>query len=179
MEIVRLLTSDDSWDKFEKEWANQCEEVGDAFDSYGAGPVSVTRQLAQNGSQTEWAIALFDAKNNRSVACACAILATQKGYTGKVLRIREVIVCPLLDYGSLPETEYVDTLIGLLNGAVKLSESSLKAKHIKLHLRSPSDAIFFRAVGKSLDSQGVFAATESHGAWLSFTKQSSAPLRAV
>jgi hypothetical protein len=88
-------------------------------------------------------------------------------------------VCPLLDYGNLPETQYGETLIDLLFGAVKLSESDLVAKHIKMHLRSPADSRFFAAVGKSLDSRGVFAATEAHGAWLSFTKKSPAALKAV
>ena len=105
------------------------------------------------------------------------IRANQKGYNGYVLRVREVTVCPLLDYGELDEKSYVDTLIGILNGAIKLSESDLVADHIKLHLRSPTDAVFFRAFGNTLDSKGVFAATEAHGAWLTISKASA--LRAV
>lgn len=179
MEIRRLRSSDKSWSQFQDDWSAQCDEVGDDFGSYGAAPISMIRQSAENDSDSEWAIGLYDKNRKKFFASACAILATQKGYTGKVLRIREVVVCPLLDYGNLPETEYVDTLIHLLNGAVKLSESGLKAKHIKMHLRSPADAVFFRAVGTSLDSKGVFAATEAHGAWLSFTKKSAAALKVV
>lgn len=179
MEVRRLRSADKSWSQFQDDWSAQCDEVGDDFDSYGAAPISMIRQFAENDSESEWAIGLYDKSRKKFFASSCAILTTQKGFTGKVLRIREVVVCPLLDYGNLPETEYVDTLIHLLNGAVKLSESGLRAKHIKMHLRSPADAVFFRAVGTSLDSKGVFAATEAHGAWLSFTKKSAAALKVV
>jgi hypothetical protein len=179
MEIRRLRAGDKSWGQFQDDWSAQCDDVGDDFGSYGAAPISMIRQFAENDSESEWAIGLFDKNRRQFLASACAILTTQKGFTGKVLRIREVVVCPLLDFGKLSESEYVDTLIHLLNGAVKLSESGLKAKHIKMHLRSPADAVFFRAVGTSLDSKGVFAATEAHGAWLSFTKKSAAVLKAV
>jgi hypothetical protein len=179
MEIRRLLSTDSSWTQFEKDWSAQCEEVGDDFESYGAAPISMVRKFAESDSETEWAVGLYDKNSKKYYASACAILAAQKGYTGKVLRIREVVVCPLLDYGKLPENEYVDTLIHLLNGAVKLSVTQLKARHIKMHLRSPADAVFFRAVGATLDSKGVFAATEAHGAWLSFTKKSAAALKVV
>src|SRR5690606_13822870 len=105
------------------------------------------------------------------------IRTRQKPFDGEVLRIREVTDCPLLDYGILDENAYVDTLIAILNGALKLSESDLMAEHIKLHLRSPADAVFFRAFGNTLDSKGVFASTEAHGAWLTISKAS--PLRLV
>jgi hypothetical protein len=179
MEIRRLRSADSSWDNFKADWSTQCQIVGDNFQSYGAAPISMIRECAEKDSETEWAIGLYDKKQKQFFAAACAILATQKPYIGKVLRIREVVVCPLLDYGELSETQYGETLIDLLFGAVKLSESELVAKHIKMHLRSPADSRFFAAVGKSLDSKGVFAATEAHGAWLSFTKKSAAALKAV
>jgi hypothetical protein len=179
MEMRRLLTGDASWNSLETDWSKQCSEVGDVFESYGAATLSMVRKFAETDSNNEWALGLYDKTSKRYYASACAILATQKGYSGRVLRIREVVVCPLLDYGNLPETAYVDTLIHLLNGAVGLSETSLKARHIKIHLRSPADAVFFRAIGTALDSKSVFAATEAHGAWLSFTKKNAAALKAV
>jgi hypothetical protein len=179
MEIRRLSTSDRSWSQFEKDWSSQCEEVGDEFDSYGVAPISMIRKFAEIESESEWAIGLYDKKSKKFYASACAILTSQKGYIGKVLRIREVVPCPLLDYGTLPEKEYRNTLIQLLNGAVKLSESDLKAKHIKMHLRSPADVAFFSAVGIALDSKGVFAATDTHGAWLSFSIKNATNLKVV
>jgi hypothetical protein len=168
MEISRLLLSDGTWSEFEVDWRSQCNDVDDDFDFYAPAPLSVIREFAEKESDKEWAVAIMN--DGRYTAAACAIKALQKGFDGPVLRVREVTVCPLLDYGNLDENAYVDTLIGILNGAIKLSESGLVAKHIKLHLRSPADAVFFRAFGNTLDSKGVFAATEAHGAWLTISK---------
>lgn len=170
MQVIRLRTCDDSLAKFEEEWSDQCNQVEDCYTSYATAPLSVIRAMAEEDNDKEWAIGIEH--DGRFMAAACAIRAAQKGYSGHVLRIREVTVCPLLDYGKLDENAYSGTLIGILNGALKLSESDLKADHIKLHLRSPADSVFFRAFGNTLDSKGVFAATEAHGAWLTVSKAS-------
>lgn len=175
MEIVRLQTSDGSLAHFEKDWAEQCAAVGDEVETFGVATLAPIRGFAEANSDNQWAIAIKD--GGRFMAAACAIRAMQKPFNGWVLRIREVTVCPLLDYGNLDENAYVDTLIAILNGALKLSESDLVAEHIKLHLRSPADAVFFRAFGNTLDSKGVFAATEAHGAWLTISK--ATPLQIV
>ncbi len=168
MEISRLLVEDGTWSHFEEDWKGQCEEVEDDFDCYAPAPLSVIREFATKVSDKDWAVAI--SHGGRFMAVACAIKTIQKGFNGTVLRIREVTVCPLLDYGNLDENAYIDTLIGILNGAINLSESHLVANHIKLHLRSPADAVFFRAFGNTLDSRGVFAASEAHGAWLTISK---------
>ncbi|MEA1619189.1 hypothetical protein SOQ14_09690 [Erythrobacter sp. T5W1-R] len=168
MEISRLLLGDGTWSQFESDWRVQCETVDDDFDCYAPAPLSVIRDFASRESDKDWAVAV--SHGDRFMAAACAIRTLQKGFDGPVLRIREVTVCPLLDYGNLDENAYVDTLIGILNGAINLSESGLEAQHIKLHLRSPADAVFFRAFGMTLDSKRVFAATEAHGAWLTISK---------
>lgn len=171
MEIIRLQACDATLEQFEADWAAQCETISEDFDSYAPSSLPVIRDFAKRDAANEWAVAIRD--GDRIMAVAYAIRTMQKPFTGYVLRIREVTVCPLLDYGELPENAYVDTLIAILNGAIKLSESSLRALHIKLHLRSPADAVFFRAFGNTLDSKGVFAATEAHGAWLTITKATS------
>lgn len=175
MELVRLLASDGSLELFDADWKAQCTRVDEDCDSFGEATASVIRDLARKEGDKEWAVAIKN--DDHFMAAACAIRTMQKPFTGWVLRIREVTVCPLLDYGNFDENAYVDTLIAILNGALKLSESNLPADHIKLHLRSPADAVFFRAFGNTLDSKGVFAATEAHGAWLTISK--AAPLQLV
>ena len=174
MDVIRLSTASGTLAEFDADWAAQCEEVGEEFESYGEATLAPIRTFAEVNNSKEWAIAIKD--GDRFMAAACAIRTRQKPFDGWVLRIREVTVCPLLDYGNLDENSYVDTLIEILNGALKLSESDLKAEHIKLHLRSPADAVFFRAFGNTLDSKGVFAATEAHGAWLTISKAAPLPL---
>lgn len=173
MQVIRLREKDGTLGQFEDDWSAQCEEIGEDLGTFAEATIAPIRAFADAESDKEWAIAIKD--GNRFMAVACAIRTMQKPHVGWVLRVREVTVCPLLDYGNLDENSYVDTLIAILNGALKLSESDLKADHIKLHLRSPADAVFFRAFGNTLDSKGVFAATEAHGAWLTISK--AAPLQ--
>jgi hypothetical protein len=176
MDIVRIRASDGTLEKFDADWAEQCKQIDDDLESYGIATMPMIRSFAEAEADKEWAIAIKDGE--RFLAAACAIRTMQKPHSGWVLRIREVTVCPLLDYGNLDENSYIDTLIAILNGALKLSESELMANHIKLHLRSPSDAVFFRAFGNTLDSKGIFAATEAHGAWLTISKKAP-PLQPV
>lgn len=177
MDIIQLRADDGSYAKFREDWSAQCSSVGDDFDSFCDGAIDAVEKFAQNPTDREWAIAVTD--DDRILAVAIAIRAMQKPLSGWTLRVREVTVCPLLDFGEMDDAVYADTLIGLLVGAVKLSESDLVASNIRLHLRSPQDAVFFRAFGNSLDSKGVFASVETHGAWLTFIKSESPALQIV
>lgn len=171
MDVIQLRFDNGSYSKFREDWCAQCEIVGDDFESFCDGAIDAVEKFAESPTDKEWAIAILH--DDRILAVAIVIRAMQKPLSGWTLRVREVTVCPLLDYGQMADSIYADTLIALLEGAVKLSESGLPAKNIKLHLRSPQDALFFRAFGNALDSRGVFASVETHGAWLTFIKSES------
>ena len=175
MKVIRLRACDGSLAEFDADWRKQCAEVDEDYGTYGEATTPVIRDMAGQDSDREWAIAIKDAE--RFMAAACAIRTIQKPFPGWSLRIRHITMCPLLDYGNVSEKFYADTLIAILDGAIKLSESDLQAEHIKLHLRSPNDAMFFRSFGHTLDSRGVFAATEAHGSWLTLSK--AVPLQMV
>lgn len=175
MDIIRLLHSDNTWASLEKDWEQQCSKVDEDFRQFATAARSSIARASIEPMKDEWAIGLK--RDDTHLAIAYARATRQKGFDGKVLRIREVCVCPLLDYGELEENEYIATLIGILNGAVNLSETKLVAKHIKIHLRSPADASFFRSFGQTLDSKQVFANVETHGAWLTITKKSGSKFR--
>lgn len=168
MPIQRLLQSDGTLSAFESDWTLQCELANEQIDDYGGATMPLIRQHAQMQSAKEWAIALLEDGEHR--AAACATQTVQKGYSGVVLRIREVTVCPKIDCGLVSEKTYADTLIGFFAGAVNLSDTHLVADHVKFHLPSPADAMFFRAFGNTLGSKGVFKSVEAHGSWLVITK---------
>ena len=85
---------------------------------------------------------------------------------GFTLRVRQLVVSPLLDYGVGPIQMYPDVVIGMMLGIVHLSSSILSATNIHFHLRSPEDMTFFRAFGVALGDQKVFASVQTRGAWL-------------
>jgi hypothetical protein len=170
---IKLLSCEDgSWAAFQADWRAQCDEVGEIFDEYAPDALSIIEGIATGttpklgGTNTTRVGALWDAETKRFYA-ACilnrAMLPNTPGYT---LRVRQLIVSPLLDYGVGPVQMYPDVVIGVMMGIVHLSSNVLSANNIHFHLRSPEDMTFFRAFGVALGDSKVFASVQARGAWL-------------
>lgn len=169
MELRRLQLCDGSWAELEADWQSQCDEIVDDYENYCFGPIESVKRTAAMGDENEWAFSIKE--NNRHLITAICRRVQQKPFDGWVLRVREVSVSPFLDSGFLNEDVYADVLVALLFEAIKLSSTYLMADHVKMHLRSPADAVFFKAVRNSLDIEGVIVATETHGAWFTVSKK--------
>ena len=170
MNLVRLSVESGTWDTFIQNWSRQCDEVGEEIEHYASDALIPIRDLAQNEDASRWAVALEE--SGRFTAAFLVHRVNQKGYDKPVLRVRHIVVCPMLDQGFLSADSYGDTLIGLLFESLRLSEEKLPATFIKMHVRSPADLNYFRALGPALDRQGIFDSTELKGAWLTIKKGS-------
>jgi len=169
MTLIRLLTSDATWDKFQADWERQCEEIGDDYENYATYSLAPIKDLSKNKDPNQWAATIE--VDGRSTAAFMLILANQKGFDKPVLRIRHIVVCPLLDQGTLSVDTYAETLIELIFESVKLSERDLCAKYLKMHVRSPADLTLLKPLTITLDKQGQFESTELQGSWLTITKR--------
>ena len=100
-----LSASDGSWDRFKADWERQCEEVGDTFDEYAADSIPVLTGIIDGssssvgGGSVTRVGALWDEETQRYYACCMLNSARLPGTVGKTLRVRHVLVSPLLDYG--------------------------------------------------------------------------------
>lgn len=81
MEIKRLLINDGSWVKFEADWAKQCDDAGDQFDSYASASLGVIGEAAKTAKADEWAIAVED--DGRIMAVAIAIRTCKRAILEK------------------------------------------------------------------------------------------------
>lgn len=174
--VRRISCEDGTWDQLISSWEIQCKEVEDDFANYAVDSMPVLAEAAATTEQasrarTTWAIGLYD--STRPLVAALANLAPIPGYKSPVLRIRQLTVCPLLDFGALSDDTYADTLIELTWGIYRLSQNELAAGHIHLHLRSPADVAYFQAFGKNLDGSNVFDSVTHKGAWLRIDKRAS------
>lgn len=166
--FTRLLAADGTWPKVIDDWTRQCEEVGESIDDFAPESMGVIRSFTDHCERDTWAAGLHDGSHWSAIAMLNrAMLPKTTGYT---LRVRHVIVSPWLDFGAWSKDAYAETLVNFVWATVQISEKVLKADHIKFHLRSPSDADFFRAFGNTLDSKNVFSHVSTHGAWLAITK---------
>ena len=171
-----LSVTDDSWARFNDDWARQCETAQEAFDDYSPMAMTLMGQIIEGTepslgpSNVTRVAALWDDETQHYYACCIANRTQLPGITGRVLRVRELTVSPLIDYEMASVAMYPDVIIGILSGVVHLSSTVLGAEHIHLHLRSPGDQAFFRFFGTDLGASGVFASVQARGTWLYVTK---------
>lgn len=171
-----LSPADGTWGKFTDDWEAQCAEVGDSLGDYALDSLPVLFDIVQGngaslqGTNTTVVGALWDEDTKHYYASCMLNHAYVPGHSEKVLRVRHIVVSPLLDYGLASVDIYPDVIIGILQGVVQLSSTILMANEIRLHLRSPEDQAFFRVIGTNLGASGVFASVQTHGAWLYITK---------
>lgn len=169
MAYIRLLHETGSWDQFEDNWARQCDELGEDFSGYATDALIPIKELATQPQPDSWANAIQE--DGRHTAAFIVHRVNQKGFDAPVLRVRHIVVCPLLDAGVLSLESYASTLVELLFEAIKLSDTLLPAQYVKMHVRSPGDLAYFRALGPALDKHGIFESTELKGAWLTIKKR--------
>lgn len=173
MTFVRLLESDATLEQFQTNWSRQCEEIGEDFENYATDSLIPIMELARNPQPESWAVSIQE--DGRHTAAFIVHKALQKGFDAPVLRVRHIVVCPMLDQGVLSEETYADTLVALLFEAIHLSVNTLPASYIKMHVRSPADLAYFRALVSALDRRRVFESTELKGAWLTLKKWPGEP----
>lgn len=171
-----LSQADGTWERFKVDWKAQCDEAGGVFDEYFPASMALLTEIVEgNGAalgplNVTRVAALWEADSQRYYACCIANRTGIPGWTGRVLRVRELTVSPLVDFGLADIAMYPDVIIGVLSGVVHLSSTTLGAEHIHLHLRSPGDQAFFKVFGTDLGASGVFASVQTRGTWLYATK---------
>lgn len=170
MPLIQLQKVDGSWARLKAGWAEQCQAENEDFDLCAQGTFIVLNQLAE---KPEKKAGIFAIQRGDEIAdVICQVNTTPlPGHPEPVLRVRMVTVCPAIDFGTFDQSRYIETLADLFFGIVELSqEGELAASEFKLHLRSPEDFNFFRAVARSLSKLSQFSNVQMHGAWLHVTK---------
>lgn len=170
MPLVQLRKENGSWDRLKAGWAEQCEAVGEEFRLYAQGTFIVLNELADRPERKSGIFAVQRGDDIADVICQVNTTPLP-GHPEPVLRVRMVTVSPAIDFGTFDKSRYIETLADLFLGIVELSqEGELAADEFKMHLRSPEDFNFFRAVSKTLSKLSHFSDVSIHGAWLHVTK---------
>lgn len=134
MKLVRLNKSDDSWDRLESDWSEQCAKYEEDFSSYSEASLGTLRDECDEGSVDKNAevFALEDPSENFHAACFLNITHL-KGFSGKVLRVRHLVLSPYYDFEDLDLEQYASTLGNYFLALVDCSDTVLPSNHIKLH----------------------------------------------
>lgn len=166
--LVRLRQDDGSWGNFEADWRAQCEGFGEDYDQFALGSLPVLRELAGE-TRDDAGVFGLSGEDGTFAAVAQANSTLLPGYTGKVLRVRHMLMSPTLDFGELSVQEYAVIMSRLFTRAVGLAFKSMPSAHVKFHLRSPTDRHIFSSAIETMREFEIFASVAMRGAWLYLT----------
>lgn len=167
--INQLQNKDGSWPAVLAAWKTQCEGYEQDFDDFAVATFGVLNPLAADG-HPKAAVYGFFVEGQCWVVCE-ANHTQLPGYSGYVLRVRNMTFAPRFDFEDLGVDAYGKALTGLFGGILALSHSVLAAPHIKFHLRSPADRTFFQALTEPLLKLAELDSVAVKGSWLYVTKK--------
>lgn len=170
LELVRVNKRDGSWAALEDQWRQQCENHGEDYDTYAEASLGTLHDECDDG-QIDPASGVFALRDTAGgFHCACFLNSTLlKGFNGKVLRVRHLILSPHYDFADLSIERYSDILSSYFSQLIAVSKTTLPSDHIKLHYRSPYDRTFFATFALNMRGTGVIKNVESVGMWLHIT----------
>ncbi|HDR28646.1 hypothetical protein [Rhodovulum sp.] len=173
MEFERLSRENGLWTRLWLNWDSACSEFNESFSDFAPSALSVLKTLAED-PQTKSA-GVFGVVRGDDVLAACQLnVAGLPGYSGKVLRLRHLVLSPRFDFSEdTTVDDYVDVLSTMFAGTVRCAETAMPADHIKLHFRSPADREFFNRFQRELSGSATFGSVQMRGAWLYLTKTQS------
>jgi hypothetical protein len=170
MTLVQLHKENGSWGRLKTAWEEQCTAIGEDFHLFAQGTFIVLNQLADAPEKKSGIFAVQRGDDAPDVICQVNTTPLP-GHPEPVMRVRMVTVSPAIDFGTFDKSRYIETLADLFLGIVELSQQGdLAADEFKMHLRSPEDFNFFRAVAKTLSKLSDFSEVSIHGAWLHVKK---------
>ena len=171
MELVRVARSNERLDEIWLQWDAQCERFGESFKDYATASMSVLRELAEEPETRSAAVFALVDESGAYLAICQVNVARIPGYDGPVLRLRHLVLAPEFDFSEeIPDDRYADVLAEVFTKVSLLSENTMAADHIKIHLRSRGDREFFKVFEEHLREEAAFATVRMQGAWLYITK---------
>ncbi|MGC5747349.1 hypothetical protein J4P41_01730 [Gluconobacter sp. NFX36] len=166
--LIACTAQNGLWKSVRHSWREQCEDFEEDGDSYAQAGMSVLAPLAEEPLRRAKVYVLCDEAGTPH----CIFQANSTflpHFTGRVLRIRHMILSPDYDYGSKSVEEYAQILTEAFSQACDLAIKELPSAHVKFHFRTPADLEFFRRARPSLAKEPAFTSVDMHGAWLSLS----------
>jgi hypothetical protein len=163
----RISAEKGNWATLWSQWDAECSEYDEDFSEYAAASLGVLKDLAED-PQIGSAGVFGMVREGRFMSACQLNSARLPGYDGKVLRMRHLILSPVLDFGDNGGdiNDYADILAATLSGVVEQARGAMTATNIKFHFRSLADRQFAELLREQIDAAGLFELVEIKGAWL-------------
>lgn len=170
--MQKLFHHDGSWNDLLTQWAQQCHDCGEDFEAYLPETIRLLGNLVDDTANEKWdgVFGHKDEQGKHQGVCFvnCTFLP---GFTGRVLRVRHVLLSPENDFGDFDEVHYSGLLGTIFERIIRLSDTMLPCKSIKIHFRSPADVALFSRFAANFEDSEHFSSVKMAGAWLMLTKK--------
>ncbi len=169
--MKRLSHSDGSWSDLLEKWRHQCHEFDEDFISYTPATIPSLGEQIETCSKDRWS-GVYAVESDAGDYDAVCFLngAFIPKFTGRVLRVRHLILAPKYDFGDYSQEQYASLLSNVFESVLKMSDSELPCPHIKVHFRSPADVALFREFAPNLNETSQFSSVNMVGSWLFVSK---------
>lgn len=169
--MKRLSHHDGSWTELQDKWARQCHDFDEDFVSYVPTAIPMLGEQIEACASDKWSgvYAVTDEHGEYEAICFLNGAFIPK-FTGRVLRVRHLILAPKYDFGDYSEDQYAKLLANVFDSVLEISDSNLSCPHVKVHFRSPADVAIFRDFATKLDKLSHFLSVKMVGSWLFVSK---------
>jgi hypothetical protein len=167
----KLSLNDGTWDALVDDWGKICQTYDEDFDGYMTVSIPTLKQQCVECVNDNWSgsFALKDG-DGKHIAAAFLNAAHIKGFSGRVLRVRHLVMSPSYDFGEFDEDMYAKILMKIVADIVIMSDEQLLCPNLKFHFRSPADLVIFRTFAEKLDVLSRFSLVAMVGSWLHIEK---------
>lgn len=169
--MKRLQHSDGSWSAVLDEWSAQCHNFGEDFESYMPATLPMLAEqisIAPSGPSTGVYASFDDIGSCRAICLLNGAFIPK--FSGRVLRVRHLILSPKYDFEDYSAEDYASLLAAVFEDVLSVSDGEIKCNHVKFHFRSPADVALFRDFAALLNEKEHFSAVKMIGAWLFVSK---------
>ncbi|MDE4173592.1 hypothetical protein PXK01_05465 [Phaeobacter sp. PT47_59] len=169
--MKRLSHDDGSWSEFLEKWKRECHEFDEDFVSYMPTTLPMLADQIETCVNDKWSGVYGIQGDDEAYEAVCFLNgAFIPKFTGRVLRVRHLILAPKYDFGDYSEDEYARLLSTVFERVLNESDTRLPCPHVKVHFRSPADVAIFRKFAENLDQLSHFSSVKMVGSWLFVSK---------
>ena len=169
--MIRLNHHDKSWQALLDDWSDLCREYDEDFGAYMPFTLDTLAQQCEDcfADKRSGVYAYKDSAGKHTAVCFLNSSFIPK-FSGRVLRVRHLILAPNYDLGEYSVDQYAEVLSKVVAEVIVMSDGALLSDHLKFHFRSPADVEVFRQFAPILNDTKHFEKVTMQGSWLTITK---------
>lgn len=169
--MKRLSHEDGSWSELLQKWKAECHSFDEEIESYMPTMLdTLAEQIEICKQDTRSGVYALEGEADDVEAICFLNGAFLPKFTGRVLRVRHLILAPKYDFADYSVDEYARVLARIFEAVLKVSDSQIQCPHVKIHFRSPADVAVFREFAEKLNDLSHFDHVKMVGSWLFVSK---------